>query len=267
VTWTLLQGAPGRARVHPGQAPGLLSTVVSIQERRNELWSRSWVSLSRVHAVSCRDVKWCEQADANELPDARIPWNPVAARGDLGDPSECQVAGQCGGHRATVAGTYLEVSRARRGVRCGAEHYERLRAGDAGAPSDRVDDSLEVVKVGYAQAYEGVGVARDRESLDEFWEVDEGPVDVVNLRRSVEVKLCEGLDPVAQLGVVDYRLVPEHDLELLEPIDPPLRTSRRKADPAADVRGRTASVLEQQHHDRMIGLVEQSARHARIVTV
>ena len=128
-------------------------------------------------------------------------------------------------------------------------------------------DALEMVEIGDTQAHESIGVSRDREGFDELGQVDEGPVDVVDLGCALEPKLCECLNSIAELRVVDDGVVTEDDPEVLEPIDPALRRRRRKADLPSDVTCRTAAVLEEKRDDPLVGAVEQSCEARKKFTL
>lgn len=116
-----------------------------------------------------------------------------------------------------------------------AEDDQGLRAGDPSATSDRVDHSLEVIKIRHPEAHKGIGVTGDREPLDEFGQVDERAVDVVDLGCAFEAELRERFDPIAELRVIDYGLVTQDDPQLLEPIDAALRSCWRETDLPSDV--------------------------------
>ena len=66
-------------------------------------------------------------------------------------------------------------------------------------------------------------------------ESGEGAVDVVDLCCSFEAQLDEGVDRVAELGVVEFCPVAGDHTELLEPVDASFRGRGGEVDLAADL--------------------------------
>lgn len=108
---------------------------------------------------------------------------------------------------------------------------------------------LEVVEVGDAETDNGVGIARDRESFDEFGEVGKGRVDVVYLCGSFEAQFDERFDRGAEFGVVEYGSVSSYDADPFEAVDPSFRGCWRESYLPPDIAGRTAAILPQEFED------------------
>src|ERR1700733_2781957 len=151
-----------------------------------------------------------------------------------------------------------------------AQDDERLGADDLGAPAaalaDAVDDSLEVIDVVDPQAHERVGVAGDRERLDQLREVIERVVDVSDLGSRGKAELGERLELAAELRVVEDRGVAADVAGGLQPVDAALGGGGGKVYEPADLAGRAPGVPNEQVEDAVIKRVEAMRCHEKIVT-
>lgn len=153
-----------------------------------------------------------------------------------------------------------------RGAESRAKDDERLRADNCPASANAIYDVFEVVEVRHAEADECVRIACDREPLDQFGEVGERAVDVVDLRGSLESELYECLDRVPELDVVQYGSVSGDGSGPLKAVDTPLGGGGREPHLSPDLTRRTAPVFEQKLEDALIDAVQRETFHRTIVT-